>query len=269
MVEQAGNEKTSQYRGCVQITQPFVFLEGIGMKKVAVLVDGGFYRKIAKHLWGDKTPEERVDELVRYCHFHLKDRDVYTKKGDKKFYQYNELYRIFYYDCEPIDKTIYNPITQKNFNFAKSSTYIWMNKFLTNLKQRRKVALRMGFFADEEMNYIFSADTVKKLCKKSISIDDIQEGDLVLNMRQKGVDMKIGLDIASLAYKRLVNQIVLISGDSDFVPAAKLARIEGIDFIVDSLGMKINDNLTEHIDGLRTYYKSDMTSNSDEKEGLI
>ena len=26
MVEQAGNEKTSQYRGSVQITQPFVFL---------------------------------------------------------------------------------------------------------------------------------------------------------------------------------------------------------------------------------------------------
>lgn len=67
--------------------------------------------------------------------------------------------------------------------------------------------------------------------------------------------MKIGLDIASLAYKKLVDQIVLISGDSDFVPAAKLARVEGIDFIVDSMGMKINDNLLEHIDGLRSYYK--------------
>lgn len=94
-----------------------------------------------------------------------------------------------------------------------------MNNFLNNLKQRRKVELRMGFFADEEMNYVFSAETVKKLCKKSIIIDDIQEGNLVLNMRQKGVDMKIGLYIASLAYKKLVDQIVLISGDSDFVPA--------------------------------------------------
>ncbi|MBQ6779607.1 MAG: hypothetical protein IJP62_00055 [Treponema sp.] len=72
----------------------------------------------------------------------------------------------------------------------------------------KKVALRMGFFADDEMNYIFSADTVKKLCKKSLTIDDITENDLVLNMRQKGVDMKIGLDIASLAYKKLVDQIV-------------------------------------------------------------
>ena len=176
------------------------------------------------------------------------------------------MYRIFYYDCAPIDKTVYNPLTQKNFNFAKSPTFIWMNNFLNNLKQRRKVALRMGFFADEEMNYVFSAETVKKLCKKSITIDDIQESNLVLNMRQKGVDMKIGLDIASLAYKKLVDQIVLISGDSDFVPAAKLARIEDIDFIVDSLGMKINDNLTEHIDGLRTYYKVNINSDSDDEE---
>lgn len=226
------------------------------MKKVAILVDGGFYRKVALHLWGNKTPEERVSELIRYCHLHLKDRDSYVKQDEKKIYAYNDLYRIFYYDCAPIDKTVYNPLTQKNFNFGKSPSYMWMTNFLNNLKQRRKVALRMGFFADEEMNYIFSADIVKKLCKRTITIDDIEEKDLVFNMRQKGVDMKIGLDIASLAYKKLVDQIVLISGDSDFVPAAKLARIEGIDFIVDSLGMKINENLTEHIDGLRTYYKN-------------
>lgn len=43
----------------------------------------------------------------------------------------------------------------------------------------------------------------------------------MLDIQQKGVDMKIGLDISSLAYKKLVNQIVLIAGDSDFVPAAQ------------------------------------------------
>ena len=55
-------------------------------------------------------------------------------------------------------------------------------------------------------------------------------------MKQKGVDMRIGVDIASLAYKKQVNQIILIAGDSDFVPAAKLARREGIDFVLDPLG---------------------------------
>lgn len=68
--------------------------------------------------------------------------------------------------------------------------------------------------------------------------------------------MKIGLDIASLAYKHQVDQIVLISGDSDFVSAAKLARREGIDFILDPLGAPIKPDLFEHIDGLRTCDKA-------------
>ena len=64
--------------------------------------------------------------------------------------------------------------------------------------------------------------------------------------------MKIGLDIASLSYKKQVDQIVLISGDSDFVSAAKLARREGIDVVLDPLGAPIKEDLFEHIDGLRT-----------------
>ena len=38
-----------------------------------------------------------------------------------------------------------------------------------------------------------------------------------------------------MSYKRQVDQIVLVAGDSDFVPASKLARREGIDFILDPL----------------------------------
>ena len=64
--------------------------------------------------------------------------------------------------------------------------------------------------------------------------------------------MRIGLDIASLAYKRLVSQIILIAGDSDFVPAAKHARREGIDFILDPMWQSIRPELNEHIDGLRS-----------------
>ena len=64
--------------------------------------------------------------------------------------------------------------------------------------------------------------------------------------------MKIGIDIASLAYKKQVDRIVLIAGDSDFVPASKLARREGIDFVLDPLWNHINPDLFEHIDGLIT-----------------
>lgn len=63
---------------------------------------------------------------------------------------------------------------------------------------------------------------------------------------------RIGLDIASLAFKRLVRRIVLVTGDSDFVPAAKHARREGIDVILDPMWQQISSDLFEHIDGMKT-----------------
>ena len=64
--------------------------------------------------------------------------------------------------------------------------------------------------------------------------------------------MRIGVDIASVTFKRQVDQIILISGDSDFVPAAKLARREGIDFVLDPMWAQIKDDLFEHIDGMHS-----------------
>ena len=42
------------------------------------------------------------------------------------------------------------------------------------------------------------------------------------------------------------------AGDSDFVPAAKMARREGIEFILDPLWQEVNADLFEHIDGLQS-----------------
>ena len=73
--------------------------------------------------------------------------------------------------------------------------------------------------------------------------------------------MRIGLDIASLSYKKIVNKIVLISGDSDFVPSAKLARKEGLHFVLDPMGNPIRDDLKEHIDWLKTTLPNFVTKN--------
>lgn len=102
---------------------------------------------------------------------------------------------------------------------------------------------------------MLKGDSSKKLLNGTLKLEELKDADFELSVRQKGVDMKIGIDIATLAYKRLVDQIVLISGDSDFVPAAKLARREGVDFVLDSMGTRIADELLEHIDGLQSYYK--------------
>jgi NYN domain len=58
------------------------------------------------------------------------------------------------------------------------------------------------------------------------------------------------LDIASMTLKRQVDTIVLVTGDSDFVPAAKLARREGVEFLLDPLWQQVSDELSEHVDGL-------------------
>ena len=88
--------------------------------------------------------------------------------------------------------------------------------------------------------------------KKKVDIDELKDEDFFYDLKQKGVDIKIGIDIAALAYKRLVEQIILVSGDCDFVPAAKETRREGIDFILDPMWNPIRPSLFEHIDGLKS-----------------
>lgn len=83
-------------------------------------------------------------------------------------------------------------------------------------------------------------------------MSDLKDSDFVPHLRQKGVDMRIGLDIASITLKKQANTIVLVSDDSDFVPAAKLARREGVTFILDPLWQNVPPDLLEHIDGLRS-----------------
>jgi len=213
--------------------------------KTAILVDGGFYRKRAFACLGDKTPKERADELESYCKRHLKESmfgENYT----------HDLYRIFYYDCEPLSKNVFNPLTSSNIDLSKTDTFSWTKDFFEELRKRRKFALRLGKLSDSSLEYYLRPSALKKLCRGDMLPSDIEQKDIYLNVEQKGVDMKIGIDIASLAYKNQVNQIVLIAGDSDFVPASKLARREGIDFILDPLGAVIKTDLFEHIDGLNT-----------------
>ena len=100
--------------------------------------------------------------------------------------------------------------------------------------------------------YTLRQSSAREIVLKKKSVDELTDSDFVPSFKQKGVDMRIGMDIASLSYKKQVNQIVLIAGDADFVPAAKLARREGIDFVLDPLGHPIKDDLFEHIDGKRS-----------------
>lgn len=211
------------------------------MIKTAILVDGAFYRKRAYNLFGDLSPQDRAKELSSYCHRHIKEE----KDGAS-------LYRVFYYDCPPITKKIYHPFLKKQIDLSQTPDYEWANEFFKELKHQRKFALRLGRLAEEQAQFVIKPDSFKKILNGSKKLEDLTENDFTLSIAQKGVDMRIGIDIVSLAFKKQVNQIVLISGDSDFVPAAKQARREGIDFILDPMRSPIKEDLYEHIDGMRT-----------------
>ena len=72
--------------------------------------------------------------------------------------------------------------------------------------------------------------------------------DLRPRFEQKGVDTRIGLDIASLALKRLVTAVAVVTRDSDMVPAFKLARREGLRMHLDRLGVGRCAQLCIHSD---------------------
>ena len=109
------------------------------MIRTAILIDGAFYRKRAYNLFGNKTPAERAKELSNYCHRHIKEE----KEGAS-------LYRVFYYDCPPINKQVYHPLLKKAVDLGKTEDFAWANEFFKELKHQRKFALRLGRLAEEQ-----------------------------------------------------------------------------------------------------------------------
>lgn len=215
------------------------------MIKVAILVDGGYYLKGCNRLFNNISDYSRYDvEQAAAIFHHITTSHINEDAGEY-------LYRILYYDGQPLQKRAHNPISQKAIDFGTTEIARFRNNFFERLKHQRKVALRLGTSKDHA-GWIIRPETTKKLLKGTVGIEDLTEFDVTYDITQKGVDMKIGLDIASLAYKRLVDRIILISGDSDFVPAAKVARREGIDVVLDPMWNHVEPSLFEHIDGVRS-----------------
>lgn len=196
--------------------------------------------------YSKETAKQMADNFYTYVHKHARNK---------------YLYRVFYYDCFPLDKKAHNPITKRSIDFKKTTQYEFRTTFFEELKRKRKVALRIGDIR-ESNNWLINPRKTKELLDGKLQINQLQENDVYFDMVQKGVDIRIGVDIASLAYKKLVQQIILISGDSDFVPAAKVARREGIDFMLDPMYNHINPSLFEHIDGLKSYCPKPKNSNN-------
>ena len=204
----------------------------------AVMIDAAFFLKRFSRIYRNldaRDPEVVAKTLYTMSMAHVADTD---------------LYRILVYDCPPLDKKSHHPITGQPVDFSKLPGALFRLGFHEQLKRLRKVALRLGYLSGHK--WVIKPPATKKLLNGALAPAQLTWRDVEFDIDQKGVDIKIGIDMTSLALKRMVKQIVLVSGDGDFVPAAKLARREGIDIVLDPMWSHIGDALHEQIDGLRS-----------------
>lgn len=216
------------------------------MARVAILVDLGFFLPRYRALVERRDDQPHSPKEVAKALWLTALKHIHKKSGE-------QLYRILVYDCKPLEKKAHNPVNGRAVDFKKTDAYRFRVELHHELVCLRKVALRLGELHDGSQ-WLLRAEPTKRLLKREITVEQLTEDDVVYDTTQKGVDIKFGIDIASLAYKRLVERVVLITGDADFVPAAKLARREGLDVVLDPLWNHISPSLHEHIDGLKSVW---------------
>ena len=238
------------------------------MTKAAILIDGGYFLKrlpvVRKDI--DATDAEAVGRSVnQLIRGHLNQlNDVHRVKNP-----YQLLYRGFFYDAWPYDQKAHMPITKQAFDYAKTREAIFRTTLFTELHGTPNLAVRLGQVnKDSGRSWILKPESQQRLLNHSLAVNDLTDDDFRPALRQKGVDMRIGLDIASITLKRQASVIILVAGDADFVPAAKLARREAADAISSSAIRQSGCPVIglSHIDGLRSGFFDPHRANRSDPE---
>ncbi len=105
----------------------------------------------------------------------------------------DERLRTYYFDCMPYQS---NPPTEE-----ERERYARMDRFIYNIKRLRRFEVRLG---------------------KLIYIPALQ--DYV----QKRVDVLLSVDLVRMSWAHQITRAVLVTGDSDFVPAIAAAKDAGV-----------------------------------------
>jgi len=152
------------------------------------------------------------------------------------------LHRIYYYDAPSLNSSIRKPLNGGRIDLGKTNLSRFNKGLLARIAKLPYFSLRLG-------EVTFRGWSIpNKYLPDSDDSATLTKDNLIPNIQQKGVDMRIGLDIASLTLKRHVDVIVLVAGDSDFVPAMKFARREGVQFYLVAMGHSVREPMYEHAD---------------------
>lgn len=194
----------------------------------AILIDGGFARRAL-----------RKKEAATAASFHALVKAICAHEALAGI----RLHRVYYYDAMPLEVAVEKPLDGGQMNFGQSPVASRSKALFDELKVLPFFSLRMG----ETSFNGWQVD--RKALEQAHGVEmAITANELSPKITQKGVDMRIGMDIAALTLKHHAKVIVLVTGDSDFVPAMKFARREGAQLFLCSFGRHMKPAMYEHSD---------------------
>ncbi len=198
----------------------------------SILLDGGFLtKKLSERLNRHVTADDIVAECDRLRALgHVKDCD---------------LLRIYYYDAYPSSEGLKKPVSGEQMNLGETERFRTSQQLYDQLIMKPHFALRMGHVALTPDKWKLKPKVARELITAPRALTD---ADFILDVGQKGVDMRIGMDIARLALRGMVRTLIVVTGDSDFVPAFKYARREGVKIILEPMGNGGRIELRQHAD---------------------
>ena len=198
----------------------------------AILIDGGF---VKKKLFTQLSRHATAEDILTLC----------AQINNSSQLANYELLRIYYYDAPPSNEAITHPVSRKRLNLAATERFRLSQSLFDQLSSKPHVAMRMGETRLGNTKWRIKPRVAAELMKEPRQLCD---DDFDLDISQKGVDMRIGLDIARLALRETVRAIVVITGDSDFVPAFKFARREGVKVYLETPNHNVRPELRTHAD---------------------
>lgn len=198
--------------------------------RVGVLIDGGFFQSKFQSRFGRWAQPREIHDAG---HRMLAESEF---SGD-------ELFRIYYYDTRPYGGETHHPITGYTCDFSRTDGYRARDSFLRELALFPNVSLKLGRLA--HAGWKLQENAVEEI-KSGREFDPRM---IIPSLVQKQVDITMALDIAWLSMKRIVEKVVLVTADSDFVPAMEFARREGMLVYLVRFDHYVKPELVEHCDG--------------------
>lgn len=210
----------------------------------AIMVDGPFFIRRIRQIFPASVHYDA--KLMADLVWRLSAAHLFERNQPKR-----HLFRIFFYDTPVFQHKVVLPISKQSIDLSKSREGVFRAAFQKQLQKKRKLAVKLGEPRDIE-NWKLTEDALADLLGKRITVDDLADEDFTPDIAPRGLELRMGVDLATLAYKKHVQQVVLLTGDGAFSSAAELLRHEGIDVVLDPMWQNIPEELFTYIDGLRS-----------------